>query len=135
MGLLIDTDVWVLAEKAGSQIKLGRWAQHGGAYMSAVTASELLVGVERANTAQRRALRGAFVEYLLANIPVLEFSLAVARTHARMLAAVLKSKTAGAHDALIAATAIHHGHALLTRNIADFRIFPGLKVEAFADSE
>ena len=39
MGLLIDTDVWVLAEKAGSQIKLGRWAQHGGAYMSAVTAS------------------------------------------------------------------------------------------------
>ena len=93
------------------------------------------MGVERANTAQRRALRGAFVEYLLANIPVLEFSLAVARTHARMLAVVLKSKTAGAHDALIAATAIHHGHALLIRNIADFRIFPGLKVEAFAESE
>ena len=44
-------------------------------------------------------------------------------------------KTAGAHDALIAATAIHHGHALLIRNNADFRIFPGLKVEAFADSE
>jgi predicted nucleic acid-binding protein len=135
MGLLIDTDVWVLAEKAGGQINLGRWAQYGGTYMSAVTASELLVGVERANTAQRRAQRGAFVEYLLANIPVLEFSIVVARTHARMLAAVSKSKTAGAHDALIAATAIHHGHALLTRNVADFRIFPGLKVETFVEPD
>ena len=133
MGLLIDTDVWVLAEKFGGQITLGRWAQYGGAYMSAATASELLVGVERASTAQRRARRGAFVEYLLSNLPVLEFSVAVARTHARMLAAVSKSKTAGAHDALIAATAIHHGHVLLTRNVADFRIFPGLKVEAFVE--
>ena len=135
MGLLIDTDVWVLAEKAGGLLNLGRFAQYGGACMSAVTATELLVGVERANTAPRRAERGAFVEYLLANIPVLEFSVAVARTHARMLAAVSKAKIAGAHDALIAATAVHHGHALLTRKVADFRIFPGLKVEAFAEPE
>ena len=34
--------------------------------MSAIAASELLVGVERAKTAERRALRGAFVENLLA---------------------------------------------------------------------
>ena len=124
MGLLIDTDVWVLAEKAGGQINLGRWAQYGGAYMSAATASELLVGVERASTAQRRARRGAFVEYLLSNLPVLEFSVAVARTHARMLAAVSKSKTAGAHDALIAATAIHHGHVLLTTTSPISASFP-----------
>ena len=132
MGLVIDTDVWVLAEKAGSQLNLARWAAYGGAYMSAVTASELLVGVERANTAERRAQRGAFVENLLASIPVLEFSMPVARTHARMLAALPKNVTAGAHDALIAATAVHHGFALLTRNVADFRPFAGLKVEAFS---
>lgn len=41
----------MLARKAGSKINLDRWAQHGGANMSAVTARELLVGVERANTA------------------------------------------------------------------------------------
>lgn len=132
MGLVIDTDVWVLAEKSGSQLNLARWAHHGGAYMSAITASELLVGVERANTAERRALRGAFVEKLLASIPVLEFSMPVARTHARMLAALPKNVTAGAHDALIAATAVHHGFALLTRNVADFRLFAGLQVEAFS---
>ena len=132
MGIVVDTDVWVLAEKAGSKLNLERWAQFGGAYMSAVTASELLVGVERANTPQRKAQRGAFVEYLIASIPILEFSTPVARTHARMLAALPKSKTAGAHDALIAATALHHGHTLLTGNIPDFSIFAGLNVEKFS---
>lgn len=131
MGLVIDTDVWVLTEKSGNKINLARWAHYGGAYMSAITASELLVGVERANTPERRAQRGAFVEHLLARIPVLEFSLSVSRTHARMLASLPKNLTAGAHDALIAATAVHHGHALLTRNVADFALFAGLKVEAF----
>ncbi|MBK9440056.1 MAG: PIN domain-containing protein [Comamonadaceae bacterium] len=131
MGLVIDTDVWVLAEKSGSPLDLCRWAHYGGAYMSAITASELLVGVERANSPDRRAQRGAFVEHLLARIPVLEFSLSVGRTHARMLAALPKNLTAGAHDALIAATAVHHGYALLTRNVADFTLFAGLKVEAF----
>ncbi len=131
MGLVIDTDVWILAEKSAGKLDLARWAQYGGAYMSAVTASELLVGVERASTAHRKAQRGAFVENLLSIIPVLEFSMPVVRTHARMVAALSKNVTAGAHDALIAATAVHHGYALLTRNVADFRIFAGLKIEAF----
>ncbi len=131
MGLLIDSDVWILAERAGGQLNLARWAIYGSAYMSAVTASELLVGVEHASTASRKAQRGAFVEGLLAAIPVLEFSMPVARTHARLLAALSKNVTAGAHDAMIAATAIHHGYAVLTRNVSDFKIFAGLKVEAF----
>ncbi|MFZ4623163.1 MAG: PIN domain-containing protein [Rhodoferax sp.] len=133
MGLVIDTDVWVLAEKSGQQLNLARWAHYGEAYLSVVTASELLVGVERANTPERKAQRGAFVEHLLSLIPVLELSLPVARTHARMLAALPKNLTAGAHDALIAATAVHYGHALLTRNMADFMIFAGLKLEAFSE--
>ena len=132
MGLLIDTDVWVLAEKSGATQNFVQWAAYEGAYLSSVSASELLVGVERAKTAKRRALRSAFVEHLLSSIPVLEFSLPVARTHARMIAALPKNQTAGAHDALIAATAIHHGFGLLTRNVNDFRIFAGLQLEAYA---
>ena len=133
MGLVIDTDVWVLAEKSGGKLNLARWAHHGNAYMSAVTASELLVGVERANSAQRKAQRGAFVESIPASIPIPDFSAPVARTHARMLARLPKNKTATVQDALIAATALHHGHALLTRNLADFKIFAGLTVEAYSD--
>ena len=45
MGLLIDTDVWVLAEKSQAPLSLERWAAYGGAFMSSVTVSELLVGV------------------------------------------------------------------------------------------
>lgn len=132
MGLLIDTDVWMLAEKSSSPLRLARWAHYGGAYMGAITASELLVGVECANTAERRAQRGAFIENLLASMPVLEFSMPVARTYARMIAALPKNVTAGAYDALIAATAVDHGFALLTGNVADFKLFVGLKVEAFS---
>lgn len=131
MGIVIDTNVWVLAEKAGGTLNLARWAHYEGAYMSAVTASELLVSVEQANSPERRALRGAFVENLLAAVPVLDFSASVARAHARMMAALPKNVTAGAHGALIAATAIHHGYAVLTRNVADFRLFAGLTIEAF----
>ena len=131
MGLVIDSDVWILAEQSGGRLDLARWSGYGGAYMSAITASELLVGVERASTAQRKAQRGAFVENLLSMIPVLDFSMPVVRTHARLVAALSKNVTAGAHDAMIAATAIYHGYALLTRNVADFKIFAGLKVEAF----
>ena len=104
---------------------------HSGS-SSGNSASELLVGVERANTAERRAQRGAFVENLLTSIPVLEFSIPVTRTHARMIAALSKNLTAGAQDALIAATAVHHGFALLTRNVADFKLFAGLKLEVFS---
>ena len=128
---MIDSDVWILAERSGGKLDLARWSEYGGAYMSAITASELLVGVERASTVQRKAQRGAFVENLLSIIPVLEFSMPIVRTHARMVAALSKNVTAGAHDAMIAATAIHHGYAVLTRNVADFKIFAGLKLEAF----
>lgn len=131
MGIVIDTNVWVLAEKAGGTLNLARWAHYEGAYMSAVTASELLVSVEQANSPERRALRGAFVENLLAAVPVLDFSASVARAHARMMAALPKNVTAGAHGALIAATAIHHGYAVLTCNVADFTLFAGLTIEAF----
>lgn len=132
MGIVIDTTVWVLAEKVGGTLNLARWAHYEGAYMSAITASELLVSVEQAISPERRALRGAFVENLLAAVPVLDFSASVARAHARLVAALPKNVTVGAHGALIAATAIHHGYAVLTRNVADFRLFAGLTVEAFA---
>ena len=129
MGLIIDTDVWVLAEKGVFDLDWSRWANYGGVFMSVISASELLVGVECASTALRKAKRAAFVENLLSAIPILELSLPIARTHARILSALRKNVTAGAHDALIAATAIYYGYAVLTRNVNHFKIFKGLKIE------
>ncbi len=131
MGLILDTDVLIRAEKQSAEIDFTRWAGHGEAYISAITCSELLVGVHRANTPARHARRSAYVEALLARLPVLAFEATVARTHAQLLGSLSRNFTLGAHDLIIGATALAHGFALLTANVADFGRMPGLVVVAF----
>lgn len=128
MGLLIDTDIWVLREQ-GINTVLERWEHLGDVYMSSITASELLAGVKRASLPHKRTWRSAMAEQLLAEIPILDIGLREARSHSRLMAALPKGVTIGAHDTWIAATAIAGGHALLTRNAKDFESFPGLQLE------
>jgi tRNA(fMet)-specific endonuclease VapC len=128
MGLVMDTDVLILAERSRAHIDLGRYAQYGEAYISAVSASELLVGVHRASDAAVRARRLAFVEAVLSALPALPFDLEAARLHAELIAQLPKNETIGAHDALIAATALRHGCAVLTRNGKDFKKLSGVTV-------
>lgn len=130
-GLVIDSDVFILAERSRQPLDFSAYAAFGQAYLSAVTASELLVGVHRAQDMAVRARRAAFVEGILARIPVLAFDLEVARTHSLLLAAIPSNQTVGAHDALIAATALSHGYAVLTRNGKDFRKMAGVQVVDF----
>ena len=84
--------------------------------------SELLVGVHRAETEARRSVRSAFVEAILGQIPVLDYTPDVARVHARLFATLSRQgQMIGAHDLIIAATAIHHDSAILTTNDLEFR--------------
>ena len=131
MGLILDTDVLIRAGKQAAETDFTRWASHGEAYISAITCSELLAGVHRANTPARRARRSAYVEALLARLPILAFDATVARTHAQLLGALSRNFTIGAHDLIIGATALAHGFALLSANVADFGRMPGLVVVAF----
>jgi len=73
---------------------------------------------------------------VLATIPVLDFTLEVARTHAEILA-ILRSRgeVIGAHDLIIAATALSAGHAVLTRDVDELRRVPGLEILAFEPKE
>ena len=66
MGLILDTDVLIRGEKQAAEVDFTRWAEHGTAYISAITCSELLIGIHRANTPARRARRSVYVEALLA---------------------------------------------------------------------
>jgi hypothetical protein len=50
----------------------------------------------------------------------------VARTHARLWAQLAAGTPVGAHDLLIAATALAHGYAVLTDDPRDFGRVPGL---------
>lgn len=74
MAALIDSSVLIAAERG--QLDLGdlstRYANEDVA-ISAVTASELLHGVHRAKTAAQRHRRQAFVEGLMAQLPVIAF--------------------------------------------------------------
>ncbi len=132
MGLIVDTNVFIRFEKSGRAIELSAWDQSERVYVSAISVSELLMGVHRANTEERKQKRSAFVEAIIAGVSVLDFSVGCARVHAEIHAELAKSgRLIGAHDLLIAATARHHDLAILTDNVDEFVRVPGLKVIPF----
>lgn len=97
-------------------------------FIAAVTASELLHGVERASAEAIRIKRAALVERVLTHLEVLEFDLDATRHHARLWAVlVAKGAVIGPHDMQIAATALRHGFALATLNGDEFQRVPGLE--------
>ena len=131
MATLIDSSVLIAAERGRLQFDeiAARYAEEDVA-ISAVTASELLHGVHRARTATQRHRRQAFVEGLMAQLPVIAFDLTVARVHASLWADLAKRGVAvGERDLMIGATAIAKDYAIATRDERSFPKIPGLKVE------
>jgi len=130
MGTLIDSSIFVAVERQG--LHLDAIIEHAATEpvaISAVTASELLHGVHRAQDEDRRQRREAFVERILAAVPVIGFDLITARVHARLAAELRSAGTpVGAHDLLIGATAIALGYQLSTRDLRSYPRIPGLRV-------
>ncbi len=136
MGLILDTNVFIHAERSGSPIDFLKWEKYGDVYISAITVSELLVGVHCANSDARQTRRSAFVESILAKLPVLGFHTEEARVHAGLFATLSKKgQLIGAHDLLIAATAIVYSCAVLTANTKEFERVPGLETISFNPTE
>lgn len=132
MGLMIDTNVFISFEKSGKPLDLSVSEGSQKVYISVVILSELLMGVHRANTEERRQRRSEFVEAVISGVGVLDFTVAAARVHAEIYAALAKSgQLIGAHDLIIAATARCHDLALLTDNVQEFSRVPGLRVIPF----
>jgi len=129
VAVVIDTSVFIHAERHRTGIDMSRWRDRGSQLLCAITVSELLVGVHRANTDARREARRLFVERIVSSIPVLDFNAVVARTHAEVNAELRRLGTPiGLYDLLIAATARFHGLPVLTCNVAEFSRVPGLEV-------
>lgn len=130
MALLIDTSVFIAVERSGQapESLLERLGDEPVS-LSAMTASEFLHGVHRADGAVRRGRRERFVERLLLTIPVLPFTLEVARIHSRLWADLQKrGEMIGAHDLVIAATALTHDMTVLTGDQRHFGRIENLKV-------
>lgn len=133
---MIDTNVFVQVERRRHPFDISRWEPSGGVFISVVTVSELLMGVHRADSEARRKRRSEFVETILSGVSVLDFSIAVARRHALVYSELAREgQRIGAHDMIIAATALQHGHSLLTDDFKEFSRVPGLSVIRFEQPE
>ncbi len=140
MGTVLDTTVFIELERAVRGLpavsamaevtqrlvaKLGENEEVG---IAAITASELLHGVHRASE-EHRGRRETFVEAVISAFPTLSFDLLVARTHARLWAGLAAAGTeVGAHDRLVAATAMAAGWRVGTGNVRHFNQIPGVDV-------
>jgi tRNA(fMet)-specific endonuclease VapC len=147
MGTLLDSTVFIDLERAVRRLppatamtvvserleeQLGPDEEVG---IAAITASELLHGVHRASPAHR-ARREAFVEAVLAAFPPLPFGLLAARAHARIWAELATTGLdVGAHDRLVAATAITNGWRVGTANTRHFDGIDGLAILAISVAE
>jgi tRNA(fMet)-specific endonuclease VapC len=128
VGIIVDSSSLIAAERG--QVDLRALASRADEELAiaAITAAELLHGVHRlAGASRARAER--FVESLLALLPVIPFDLDVARTHAALAASLsARGVTIGAHDLLIAATAVSLDFAVATRDTRSLRRIQGLDV-------
>ncbi|MDO8670601.1 MAG: type II toxin-antitoxin system VapC family toxin [Dehalococcoidia bacterium] len=131
MAILIDSSIFIAIERQGlPPDETVKTVLAEDAAMASITASELLAGVYRADTAERRLRRETFVEAILGIMTVIPFDLLAARTHARIWSHLAATgQLIGAHDLLIAATALAYGYAVLTHNLRDFERVPGLVVK------
>jgi len=131
MARLIDTSVFVALERREQPVanELDQLGLGEEIAISTLTATELLLGVERAESETRRARRAAFIESVFTSLPVLPFDLPSARKHAQLRAILLGSgRMIGAYDLLIAASALAYGYSVVTLNLGDFQRVPGLTV-------
>ena len=131
MGIIFDTSEIITLERNRQKIEeiiQGREDEFFG--ISVITVAELLHGVERADTETRKIKRQAFVEKVIEFFPVHDFDVTIARIYARIWASLAqKNLTVGAHDLIIAATAISMNYTVVTSNLRDFEKIEGLKVE------
>lgn len=110
MGVVVDTGVFVHWERRAPSTAAGMNQLDVPAFLSVVTASELLVGVHRAASRTKREIRSRFVEALLARFPILPVTLDIARQHAALSTELSqRGSPIGYHDAWIAATALSYG--------------------------
>lgn len=121
----MDTSVLVAVERETS--RLDRIIKdEDDVTIAAVTAAELWVGVELADP-RRKPRRSTFVEQVLSTIPVEDYDLSVAEVHATLLVEARRSgRPRGAHDLLIAATAIARDRTLIALDRARFLGIGGL---------
>jgi tRNA(fMet)-specific endonuclease VapC len=131
MGLLIDSSSLIAAERGELDLEAALHKDlNEEVAMAAITAAELLHGIHRLKGGMRQAKAERFVERLLDRMPVIAFDLDAARVHARLGAELAaKGTSVGAHDLMIASTAVAIDFAVATRDVRSFPRITGLNLK------
>ena len=123
--LLLDTTFLIEAERQGADLE-DAIDDDADVAIAAVTVAELLVGVKLAS-GRRRAARQAYVDDIIASLPIIAYDFGVAVEHSELLTAVRKDgRPRGAHDLLIAATARATDRTILSADLGAFADLPGV---------
>jgi tRNA(fMet)-specific endonuclease VapC len=117
--LLLDTTFLIDADRSGDALD-HVIADEDDVAIAAVTIAEMRVGA-LLGTRNKAAARTAFLQEVLAAIPVIAYDVAVAEAHAQLLVEVRRQGAPrGAHDLLIAATARASRRTVVTADAAAF---------------
>ena len=124
--LLFDTTFLIDAERTGDGLD-DVIDDNDDVAIAAVTIAELRVGALLA-TGRRRTARSAYVDDVVATIPVLAYDVVVAEAHAELLLEVrTQGRPRGAHDLIIAATAKAFDRTVISADRTAFRDLPGVE--------
>ena len=127
MSFLLDTDICSAYLKNDRRV-VGKVMLHfGGLAICVATAGELLAWGLRAKAPLDR-MQG--IRDLFTAAEILDVDFAVAEKYGEIRAALLdQGKDPGPMDLLNAATALVHNKAMVTHNVADYALVPGLTIE------
>jgi tRNA(fMet)-specific endonuclease VapC len=117
MGALIDTTVWIDAERGRIDLTAHVTNPNEDLFLSVVTVSELLHGLYRAKDPKVSKQRSEFIERIVDGFNVIPIDVEVARTHSAIRADLASSVTFGLR--------------MISANQRDFRRVSGLEVDAW----
>lgn len=134
MGLILDSSVVIAGERRSHTVRqiLEQFKSDYGEIeigLSVVTIVELVHGIQRAGTEERRRRRQAFVDELIRDVPVHPVTIETAGLAGRIEGdQAAHGVTIAFEDLLIAATALQLGFGAATGNIRQFEQIPDLRL-------
>jgi len=131
LSYLVDTNVLSELRRRAPNLGVSQWfagRPATGLYISVLSQGEIRRGIENLPHGDRRSRLGDWLEVELPaffNERVLPVDERVADRWGRLVSQI--GRPVPAVDSLLAATALHYGLVLVTRNVRDFA-YPGLEI-------